>query len=201
MTLKKAFLLINGEPPIVFPDLSKYDIVCATDGGYKHLMNHNITPDFISGDFDSLAELPKDVEVIHTPDQDFTDFDKILNILKEKGFVYIDVYGASGQEQDHFLGNLSTAVHWKNTLKLTFFDNYGYYFLADKQIEIKNCKNKIVSLVPLTPVEGISTTGLKYPLNNENLSFGKRIGTRNTAINEVVTIAHNSGDLFVFVNM
>ncbi|WP_240475194.1 thiamine diphosphokinase [Neotamlana sedimentorum] len=198
--MKKAFLLINGEPPKTFPDLSEYDVVCATDGGYKHLLAHKITPHFISGDFDSLNNLPQDIEVIHTPDQDFTDFDKVLKILKERGFTHIDVYGASGQEQDHFLGNLSTAVQWNNDFNLMFFDNYGYYFLADKYKKINNCKNKIVSLVPVFEVDGVTTKGLMYPLNNESLIFGKRIGTRNIAIEDSVEIMHESGHLFVFIN-
>ncbi|MCB4799969.1 thiamine diphosphokinase [Neotamlana laminarinivorans] len=198
--MKKAFLLINGEPPVTFPDLTKYNLVCATDGGYKHLLKHQVKPDFISGDFDSLHDLPKDVEVIHTPDQNFTDFDKVLKILKEKGFTHIDVYGASGQEQDHFLGNLSTAIQWNNDINLMFYDNYGYYFLADKYTEIKKCKNKIVSLVPFFNVEGVTTKGLMYPLNNEALIFAKRIGTRNIAIKDSVEITYENGYLFVFVN-
>ena len=73
---------------------------------------------------------------------DFTDFDKILEILFNKGFKTIDVFGASGKEQDHFLGNLDTAVKWKEKLNLTFFDNYSHYFLADTYTKILNCKEK-----------------------------------------------------------
>ena len=157
MNSKKVFLLINGEPPKIFPNLSSYDIICATDGAYDILKAHNIVPDFISGDFDSIKELPKTIEVICTPNQNFTDFDKILQILSDRGFVDIDVFGASSQEQDHFLGNIHTAFQWKNKLNITFFDNYGVYFLADKKVVLPDCNGKKVSLFPFPKATGIIT--------------------------------------------
>lgn len=200
MNKQKVFLLLNGNQPNQLPDLSEYKIVCATDGAYSFLKKNNIVPDFISGDFDSLENLPKDIEVINTPNQDFTDFDKILSILSEKGFTDIDVYGASGKEQDHFLGNLNTALQWKQKLRLTFFDNYSKYFLVDKKVEIIDCKGKIISLIPFPKALKITTKGLQYPLNEEDLIFGERIGTRNKAIENEVEITFESGNLFIFIN-
>ena len=162
MKSEKVFLLLNGESPKKLPDFSNYEVICATDGAYQFLEKNKIKPHFISGDFDSLDNLPKDIETIHTPNQDFTDFDKILQILFKKGFKNIDIFGASGKEQDHFLGNLHTAIHWKNKLKLTFFDNYNRYFLADKKTEITNCNKKIISLIPFPEAKNISTKGLQY---------------------------------------
>lgn len=200
MKTKKVFLLLNGLPPAIVPNISNYDVICATDGAYQYLKENNIKPDFISGDFDSLETIPKNFEVIHTPDQDLTDFDKILQILFDKGFLQIDVYGASGKEQDHFLGNLHTAIQWKNKIKLTFFDNFGCYYLADKSTIITDCKNKTISLIPFPTAKKITTKGLQYQLNNEDLIFGKRVGTRNKAIKNNIEITFESGDLFLFIN-
>ncbi|WP_405562579.1 thiamine diphosphokinase [Polaribacter sp. Asnod6-C07] len=200
MKQKKVFLLLNGETPKILPEFSDYEMICATDGAYQFLEKNNIKPNFISGDFDSLENLPKDIEVIHTPNQDFTDFDKILQILFDKGFFLIDVYGASGKEQDHFLGNLNTAIQWKKKLKLTFFDNHSRYFLADKNTSISNCINKTISLIPFPKATNIITEGLQYQLNNEDLIFGKRIGTRNKAIKNDIQITFKNGELFIFIN-
>lgn len=200
MKTNKVFLLLNGETPKQVPNTSNYDIICATDGAYQYLKKHNITPNFIAGDFDSLQEIPKEIEVIKTPNQDLTDFDKILQILFDKGFKNIDVFGASGKEQDHFLGNLHTAIQWKSKLNLTFFDNYSHYFLADKSTEIADCKDKIVSLIPFPKATNIVTEGLEYQLNNEDLVFGERIGTRNKGIKNHIKITFESGELFIFIN-
>lgn len=200
MNTKKVFLLLNGAPPNKLPDLKEYAVVCATDGAYLFLKDNNIIPDFISGDLDSLSSIPKDIEVIHTPNQDFTDFDKMLKILFEKGFETVDVYGASGQEQDHFLGNLHTAMQWEDRLKLNFYDDFSRYFLAKKQLTINNCYNKVVSLVPFPKVTGLTTIGLEFSLLNEELVFGERIGTRNKAIENQVKVSFITGNLFVFIN-
>ncbi|MEL0650296.1 thiamine diphosphokinase [Algibacter sp. TI.3.09] len=200
MNTEKVCLFLNGEQPKSIPDLENYKIVCATDGAYKFLEANNIVPNFISGDFDSIETIPDAVEVIHTPNQDFTDFDKVLQILSDKGFKTVHVFGASGKEQDHFLGNLHTALQWKTKLDLTFFDNHGYYFLADKSSEIKNCLDKTVSLIPLPKATGIVTLGLQYALNNETLAFGDRIGTRNKAVENNISINFKTGNLFLFIN-
>ena len=200
MNTEKVCLFLNGEQPKSIPGLENYKMVCATDGAYKFLEANNIVPNFISGDFDSIETIPDAVEVIHTPNQDFTDFDKVLQILSDKGFKTVHVFGASGKEQDHFLGNLHTALQWKTKLDLTFFDNHGYYFLADKSSEIKNCLNKTVSLIPLPEATGIVTLGLQYALNNETLAFGDRIGTRNKAVENNISITFKTGNLFLFIN-
>jgi thiamine pyrophosphokinase len=111
MKAKKAFILLNGAEPSKFPELSSYDIICAIDGAYNHFEKNNIIPDLVTGDFDSIQAIPTSVEVIKTPDQDYTDFDKALMILHERGYTNIDVYGGSGKEHDHFLGNISTAYN------------------------------------------------------------------------------------------
>lgn len=197
---KKVFLLLNGEPPTKLPDLAVYDVICATDGAYQYLENNNIVPHFISGDFDSAKQIPENIEVIHTPNQDLTDFDKVLQILFDRNYKDIHVFGASGGEQDHFLGNLHTALVWKTKLNLTFFDNYGVCFLANNKMKLVGCMGKTVSLIPYPKVKGVITKGLKYPLNNENLAIGKRIGTRNVALDDEIEIVFKTGNLFIFIN-
>ncbi|WP_299012617.1 thiamine diphosphokinase [uncultured Polaribacter sp.] len=200
MQKQRVFLLLNGDFPKSIPNLAVYHIICATDGAYQHLKKHHITPDFISGDFDSIEEIPKNIEVITTPNQEYTDFDKILKILYKKGYTNVDVFGASGKEQDHFLGNLNTAITWKKKLKLTFFDDYGFYFLADNVTKFTGCIHKTVSLIPFPKAKNITTKGLQYALKGEDLKLGKRIGTRNKAIENNIEITFTKGNLFIFIN-
>ena len=196
---QKVFVLLNGKAPQKLPDLSSYALICTTDGGYNKLLEFSVMPDLVVGDFDS-SKNHKANEVIHTPDQEYTDFEKLLQLLYERGNTNLDVFGASGDEQDHFLGNLHVAVVWKDKLDITFFDDHGTYFLATQQTTLKNVFNKTISLLPLPLVTGIFTRGLLYPLNNEFLEFGKRVGTRNKAIADTVEITYKKGNLVIFVN-
>jgi len=200
MIPKKAFILLNGAEPSVFPDLTMYDFVCAIDGAYNHFEKNNIIPDLITGDFDSIHTIPSTVEVINTPDQNYTDFDKALLILKERGYFNIDVYGGSGKEHDHFLGNISTALQWKTKLNITFFDDFGYYFFIEENIKLSNLKGRNTSLIPFPMATEICTKGLLYPLINEDLTFGERIGTRNKACENTVEISFKSGNLLIYIS-
>lgn len=200
MKTKKAFILLNGSKPASLPDLSQYDIVCAIDGAYNYFEANNIIPDLVTGDFDSIYNIPTTIEVIKTPNQEFTDFEKALQILKFRGFSNIDVYGGSGKEHDHFLGNISTALQWKEGLFISFYDDFGKYFFIEGSIMLTDVKGRNISLIPVPTANGISTKGLLYPLNNETLTFGERIGTRNKASDENVLISFDNGDLLVYIS-
>ena len=200
MKAKKAFILLNGAEPSKFPELSSYDIICAIDGAYNHFEKNNIIPDLVTGDFDSIQANPTSVEVIKTPDQDYTDFDKALMILHERGYTNIDVYGGSGKEHDHFLGNISTALQWINTLNICFFDDFGTYFFIEDSIELTNLLGRYISLIPFPIAKKIYTKGLLYPLENEDLVFGKRIGTRNKVSENTVVISYTGGSLLIYIS-
>ena len=204
----KALLFINGEPPKQFPNLSGYKLIACTDGAFHYLKELDFPLDkldFISGDFDSFnletfREPQRDsFEIIETPDQNKTDFHKAIEIILEKGFENIDVYGASGGEQDHFLGNLSVAFFFKDKFNLSFFDNYSSYYFIPKEFSISDVKDNMISLMPFPIAKNIETKGLKWPLYKEDLILGERIGTRNIAENQEVSIKYKEGDLLIFV--
>lgn len=201
----KSLLFINGIPPKNLPETEDYSLIACSDGAFHYLKEKKFPLeklDFISGDFDSHSgkdENIYDEKFIYTPDQNKTDFQKSLEIIAEKGFKTVDVYGGSGGEMDHFLGNLTVAFLFKNALDITFFDEYGIYFFSPKKLILDKVKDKMISLYPFPTAENISTIGLEWPLNQENLSITNRIGTRNFAKEAIVQITFEKGDLVVFV--
>ena len=203
--MKTALLFINGTPPKNLPNTEGYAIIACTDGAFHYLKEKNFPLaqlDFISGDFDSHTGNDENIyheKFIFTPDQNFTDFQKALDILKSKGIKKIDVYGGSGGEQDHFLGNLHVAFLFKDLMEITFYDEFSSYFFIPKDFEINNVEGKMVSLLPFPKVENLVTDGLNWELKNEDLEITKRIGTRNFATKSTVKISYSDGDLLVFI--
>ena len=205
--MKKVLLFINGIPPKNLPETEGYSLIACSDGAFHYLKEKNFPLeklDFISGDFDSHSGTDEKVyaeKFIFTPDQDKTDFEKSLEIITEKGFTRVDVFGGSGGEMDHFLGNLSVAFKFKNEMEIVFFDEFSTYFFSPKKLVLNKVKGKTVSLYPFPEAKNISTKGLKWPLNNENLDLTHRIGTRNFAEEDKVSIEFDSGDLVIFVGL
>lgn len=203
--MKTALLFINGTPPKNLPNTEGYVIIACTDGAFHYLKEKNFSLeklDFISGDFDSHSGIDENIyheKFIFTPDQNFTDFQKALDILKNKDVKKVDVYGGSGGEQDHFLGNLHVAFLFKDLMEITFYDEFSSYFFIPKDFEINNVEGKMVSLLPFPKVENLVTDGLNWELKNEDLEITKRIGTRNFATKSTVKISYSDGDLLVFI--
>lgn len=200
--MSRVVLFLNGQVPKKLPDLTQFVKIFCTDGAYKYLQKNGIQPDVISGDFDSYSKdlIPNEIEVVETPDQNFTDFEKALQLIKKRNYHEVYIYGSSGMEHDHFLGNLSAAVKFKNELNLLFFDDFSFYFFTDKQTELSGYLGRTISLYPFPVAKGITTEGLQYPLQNETLEITQRIGTRNKVISEKVVINYQKGDLLLFIS-
>lgn len=201
----KAILFINGTPPKNLPKTEDYDVIACTDGAFHYLKEKNFSLeklDFISGDFDSHTGSDENLyheKFIFTPDQEFTDFQKALDILKGKDVKKVDVYGGSGGEQDHFLGNLHVAFLFRKELEITFFDEFSSYFFIPKNFELNNIAGRMISLLPFPKVENLATSGLNWELKNEELDLTKRVGTRNFAKENTVKISYTKGDLLIFI--
>lgn len=203
----KVLLFINGDAPKSLPNPKHYDLIACTDGAFHYLKSMGFPLDkldFISGDFDSHSGSDEDMyqdKFILTLDQDKTDFHKALEIILEKGFSEVDVFGGSGGEQDHFLGNLTVAYAFKDRMKIKFYDEFSEYYFIPNYFKLKGVKNKMISLYPFPSVNNITTKGLNWPLTKDSLSIISRIGTRNFAIEDEVSIEYESGDVLFFVGI
>ncbi|RQP09691.1 MAG: thiamine diphosphokinase [Chryseobacterium sp.] len=202
----KALLFINGQPPAALPATEGYGLIACTDGAFHYLKRMGFPLqklDFISGDFDSHTGVDEEIyrdAFIYTPDQNKTDFYKALELLLQRGVTHLSVYGASGGEQDHFLGNLTAAFAFREKIEIRFYDDYSTYFFIPESFTVEGVKGRTISLMPFPSADGIVTKGLAWPLNNESLEITSRIGTRNRASEDRVSIRYASGHLLVFIS-
>ena len=197
-----ASLVLNGDLDLVWMSyilLGKSNIYC-TDGAYDKIRvlqkfgSFNI--EAVIGDMDSV--MGQDVKLIKMPDQDYTDFEKALQYLS-KAFQKIDIYGASGKEMDHFLGNLSVAKKYKDKLQLKFMEHGYSYFFIGKDTQLETRKGSTISILPFPKAESVTTEGLEYELKEATLELGNLISIRNKAINNQVRIQYKGGCAILFV--
>ena len=65
--------------------------------------------------------------------------------------------------------------------------------------KIEYVNGKLISLYPFPSAENVTTKGLNWTLENENLTMISKIGTRNFAVEDEVSIEYEKGDLLVFI--
>lgn len=175
----------------------------ACDGASDFLYSHKVTPDNIIGDLDSISPKTltyykhKKVTIKKTADQNKNDLEKALRLAISKKFRNIFITGFTGKRFDHSLNNLSVLLRYYKKANIKIYDNKFEMFIIDKSTEFTCKAGNIISLIPLPEAKGIKTTGLKYPLNNKTLTFGKREGALNEAIGDYVKITITKGELLI----
>lgn len=179
-------------------------IICA-DGGTRHAINMNLTPDAIIGDLDSSASQyieyfrKKGVEVIQYPkDKDKTD----THICVEFALTFsteIVLLGATGSRIDHMIANISLLrLGIERNIPISMMDNKNHIRMINNSISLVGNKGDIFSLIPYTEkVEGISTRGAHYELKDAVMELGNPYGVSNFFEEKTVEITINKGYLLV----
>lgn len=176
------------------------DYIIACDGGLRHCNTLNLTPDYIIGDLDSadpdMLKKYANVPVKNFPsEKDFTDLELSINCACDIGAENIIVLGGLGGRVDHLLANihvLSQATQRGVPAEMT--DERTKITVINGSRDFKLNDGKILTLLPLTTtVDGIITSGLKYPLNGESLKTGFARGVSNEIINTQARVSVKKG--------
>ena len=200
----RTLVFANGEAPS--PDVVKElhrlaGFVVAADGGSRHALANGIVPDAVVGDLDSIddelrAAIPADR--FHRAGQlDTTDLEKAVAFAIEGGAKEVDIVAAGGGRADHALANLSVLVLNRGRAAVSIHDEFFEISLVDGQAVIEGPPGTVVSLVALGECTGVTTTGLRWPLQEFRLPFGPR-GVHNEIESSPATVSVRSGDLLLF---
>lgn len=179
------------------------------DGAANHFYDNSLMPSgekqmamphIISGDFDSVKSDVLDyykshnVDVVHTPDQDETDFTKGLRIISERvaqspsPIETLVVFGFNCGRFDQIMACIHTLFLAKDFLpSIPLFLVHGNslaFLLQPGKNEIllnKKMEGQPCGLIPIgCSAESVSTTGLKWNLTEGRLAFGDLVSTSNT---------------------
>lgn len=205
-----ALLVANGQ--MVSNDLMKYlsenaKYILAADGGAEKLYKYEILPDAILGDLDSInnEQLERfrknNVEIISRKSQEKNDLEKSILYLINHGFSKIIITSIHGNRDDHNYAVYQMLKKYSKKVEILIFTDYSEIFmLKPGDYQIKTEKNFLFSLFGFGRAFGITTKGLKYPLENENLFESSR-GVSNLSIDKFVNIKFDKGNLLIFRNL
>ena len=148
------------------------ELVLAADGGANLLFENGIVPDLTIGDFDSIIDSTKDAQttLVHKPDQDFSDCEKLLKYAAGLGFRKITLCGIEGDLVDHLLGTLLAVAKSPMDVRLVTRRGIAWVLHGPMDSTFDLPVNTRLSLLPITECSGVSLSGVKWPLKEVELS-------------------------------
>lgn len=174
-------------------------IICC-DGAADKLIEFGMTPDYIVGDLDSVSEKTKTNyadRIVRDSNQETNDQTKAIQFAAKKGFKNLVILGATGKREDHTIGNISLLLDYAQKLDVISISNSGIFQAAIKPQSFQSFKGQQVSVFSLGVPTAITSTNLKYPLNNTVLSSWW-MGTLNECTSNSFSLEFDSGQVIVF---
>lgn len=197
-----AVAVLNGDPPLVdrLRELAASFPVFAADGGTEVCIRAGVKPQWVAGDFDSfpLEDVPEDWERKLFPEQDRTDFQKVLAALPEE-VTSIRILGGLGRRLDHTLSNLLIASSLPEALEICFEGEAERVVRITAQCPLESDipLGTTLSLLPLGEVAEVHSEGLKWNLSGQTMGPGRQLGQSNQVVGPV-TVRAGSGSLFAW---
>ena len=184
-------------------------LVIAADGGAAALDRLSRRPDLLVGDLDStdaglVTRLEADGVAIqrHPADKEATDTELAVDAALAAGATEVVILGAlGGRRLDHELSNLllltdgrlaradARIVHGPTTARV---------LVGGQSARLDGAPGSLVSLLPVGgDAEGVTTTGLRWPLDGATLPFGASRGVSNQILTTPASVSLERGQLLL----
>ena len=189
----------GGDPPPV--DVNRWmppgAWVIAADSGLDHAHRLGWPADLLVGDLDSVSDRAvtrhRGQIERHPPDKDHTDLELAMQIAAREGETVM-VMGGHGGRLDHWLSNAALLAdrRW-STKRVIWLAGCDLGTVVHHKASLYGTPGDVVSLItPSGPAKGITTEGLRWPIQDGVLSPGSTRGVSNRFLGKVaqIEVAH-----------
>lgn len=211
--MSKVAIIVSGgilDEEFLLQILEKWSdaYIVGVDSGVKLLYKHQIVPDYIVGDFDSLDEEivrfyqdETDVPIRKfNPEKDATDTEIAVRLAMAIGGKKLIILGATGARIDHLWANIQTLyIAHQAGVEAEILDIYNRITIIEGRTELKKeeAYGPYFSVFTINgPIEHFFITGAKYPLTDHTLEPYGSLCVSNEFI-EDVTITFPKGDVIL----
>ncbi len=177
------------------------DLIICADSAYVEARRHGIAADVIIGDFDHDG-LPaaEGGNVITVPsEKDDTDTMLCIKYAIDAGTDEIIIAGGIGGRLDHTVANLqSLAYAQSHGVKASITDGQNTAYMISKAAMIPYKPHSYLSLFAYGGAAGgVSVSGVRYPLDNAELTADFPLGVSNEIVDDFAKIEVKSGRLLI----
>ena len=212
--MSRVTIIISGgaiEDDFALSVLESYESkrIIGVDKGVEFLYRHQILPEYIVGDFDSISE-----EVIryyreetkvpirqYNPVKDASDTEIAIRTALALGCDQMIILGATGSRIDHIWANVqSLEIARKAGVHAEIRDTCNRIRLCDGEVRLKRREafGKYFSLFPFGgEVENLTLVGAKYPLDHHHLLPNDSLCVSNEIEEDELVITFSSGTLIL----
>jgi thiamine pyrophosphokinase len=204
-----AVVVADGDPAPEDARLVRdADVIIAADGGARWLESLGVRPHLVIGDLDSLDEatlarlsLAGARVERHPPDKDASDTELAVEAALRSGADHVAVLGAfGGSRLDHELANVLLLADpaWAADVRLQRGTTQVRAMSGPGALTLDVGVGATVTLLPIgAGAVGVTTRGLRYPLEDEPLQVGRSRGLSNLVTDEPATVSLRAGTLLV----
>ncbi|MGE5541850.1 MAG: thiamine diphosphokinase [Bacillota bacterium] len=182
--------------------------VVAADSGASLASLLGLRPDVVVGDMDSLDDADRQALLdsgcrfeVHPVEKDETDAHLGMEWAHRAGFGEIVVVCHASGRLDHMLGAIWAACRYVEAGAAIYFVDEGFEAAlvhGPARVDITASAGLTVSVIPVSGrAEGITETGMKYPLKRESLGLGESRGISNLTTGPRARVTVESGFLLV----
>lgn len=188
---------------------SSETVLVAADSGADYLLKKKIIPDIVIGDMDSIStntlEFCKknSITLLFNKEKDETDTELAVRWCSSNKIKEALIINSLSKRFDHSMGvvsNLILAEILGVNCRVESTGETLYAVLGRFEKENVN-PGTVISLIPVTgKVEKVTTEGLKYSLNEEDLYSHSTRSISNIALEDKISVSLKKGILLVSLN-
>jgi len=211
--MKRCIIIGAGDLNVSQIPVQEEDFVIAADGGFSYCELLEVKPDLIIGDLDSVGE--QDAEkiaalyqqepekfVLLPQEKDETDMLAAIHEGMQRGYRDFRIYAGQGGRLEHTIANIQCLKFLKeNGCTGYLCDGTGMILLAkDECVSFRKENEGYLSVFCMGDrAEGVTIRGMKYELENAELTNSFPVGISNEFIGEAAQIEVRKGTLLLIL--
>ena len=201
MPVKKCVIFCAAGFDGLLEETGPEDCVIAADGGLRHAHAAGVEPTVILGDFDSLGYVPRGANVFPVEKDDTDAMLAVRQGLAQGCRAFLLYGGLDGPRLDHTVANYQALQFLADHGAAGYLVGRDYLVTVVKNGTLSfpaGCSGTVSVFAMGADAQGVSLTGLYYPLTDGTLTSGFPLGVSNHFTGAEAEISVKEGSLLVF---